>query len=124
MKKVFVSGPLTSYGERQQNIFIANLVGKIIYELGHAPYVPHQQTEMISQLTEDVREETYLQSCIEFLNCCDVMVQLPGWEYSTGSLTEYWHVMEKNMPVILLNVDYDNIKEFEDKARKILEDNL
>jgi len=124
MKKVFVSGPLTSYGDRNWNIFLANVVGQVIYELGHAPYVPHQQTEMIARLTDDVREKTYLKSCLLYLDCCDAMVQLPNWEYSTGSLTEYWHVMEKNMPVILLNVDYDNIKEFEDKARKILGDNL
>jgi len=124
MKKVFVSGPLTSYGNRQHNIFMANLVGKIIYELGHAPYVPHQQTEMIAQLTAEVREEIFLESCLKYLDHCDCLVQLPGWEHSTGSLTEYWHVMEKNMPVIPLNGDCKNITEFERKAKEVLEAEL
>ena len=124
MKKVFVSGPLTSYGQRELNILLANIVGQIIYELGHAPFIPHQMTEKISRLTDKVSEDTYLKSCLLYLDCCDVLVQLPGWEFSTGSLTEYWHVMETSMPVIPLNVKYDNVKEFEDKARKILEDDL
>jgi urease gamma subunit len=93
MKIAYVAGPyrgrsknkLISYLQRQINIRRAAKVAKWAWKRGYAVICPHLNSRNFDGLTTDLM---FLNSGKEILKRCDVMILVPGWRQSEGTIDE------------------------------------
>jgi hypothetical protein len=93
MKIAYVAGPYRGKSKIKLihkwqvifNIIRARDVAKELWKQGYAVICPHSNTALFDGIVPD---EVVLDGDIEILKRCDLIVMIPGWRQSTGSLNE------------------------------------
>lgn len=93
MKVCYVAGPYRAdtIHETVQNIRAAEAIGIELWKLGMAAIVPHLNTALFDGVCSD---DTWLAGDLEILSRCDLLVLVPGWRFSSGSVAEYERALE------------------------------
>jgi hypothetical protein len=84
---VYVAGPYnapTAF-QREMNIRSAELVSLRVAQMGHSPICPHT---MARHFFGELPEELAIRWCDDLLRLCEVVVLVPGWRQSPGTLRE------------------------------------
>ena len=97
MELAYVGGPYRAKSKIGiiKNIVAARKVAQELWKAGYAVICPHSN----SGLFNGVPEESFLSGDIEILKKCDILVLVPGWECSTGTLDEIETAIQNNIPV-------------------------
>ena len=84
---VYVAGPYRSDTESGliDNIRHAEKYARKYWQLGYTVICPHLNTAHFGGLCDD---EAFLEGTMEMLRRCDVVVMIPGWGVSRGSIAE------------------------------------
>jgi len=105
--RVYVAGPITAR-KHSRHPFIESLgnVGSgtrasiAILLSGHQPFCPFLDFTFFLQAEAGaVTEEMIKTYSIAWLEVCDAVVVLPGWEESRGTLAEMKRARELNIPI-------------------------
>jgi hypothetical protein len=93
MKVVFISGPYraNSISGVVKNIRTAEKHAVKYWKLGYMVYCPHKNTALLDGACPD---EVWLKGNLEMLRRCDIVVMLPGWDESEGSVIEHNNALE------------------------------
>ena len=98
MKVAYVAGPYRAENNwlLEQNVRAAEEMGLKLATRGLASIVPHT----MSRYFHGTLTETYwLAATQELVKRCDIMLVLPGWENSSGTLAEIALAKTIQMPV-------------------------
>ena len=89
MKSVYISGPITSLGPYKQkaNIELADEKARELAQEGWAVFCPHTMTNGWGDKTF-LEWADFLSMDIYWLDKCDAIYMLPGWECSEGARME------------------------------------
>jgi hypothetical protein len=90
--KIYIAGPLTlgqtiTEEQRLENIKYASDVGKLVYKLGHVPFIPHTMLQYWENDKSFYKYDYYIVDTT-WLNLCDGILMLERWEHSLGSQWE------------------------------------
>jgi len=87
MKLAFISGPYRPSNGKMvlENIRHAEKYAIKYWQLGYAVFCPHLNTAFFDGLAPD---HVWLDGDIEILKRCDVIVMIPGFDKSSGSVEE------------------------------------
>lgn len=99
MKIAFICGPYrakTIHGI-VENIRIAEKYAKKYWELGYCVICPHKNTALLDGLLPD---DIWLKGAQKLLSVSDVVVMLPNWETSDGSMDEQYLATELGKKII------------------------
>ena len=96
MKVIYIAGKYR--GDIDANIAIARKVAIELWEMGHAVFCPHLNTQHF-EVDCCVPEDAYIQGDLEILKRCDGVVMLPGWRESKGATQEYYAALRAGLPV-------------------------
>ena len=91
MKSIYISGPLTTYGDRRKNVINAAKAAAYYASEGYMIFCPHTMTDMIDELTPDIEKlpyEYWIELSLYWLDRCDIIVMLPDWQHSKGCTVE------------------------------------
>ncbi len=99
MKIVYIAGPYRAKTKLGiiRNILKARKVAKWCWEAGYAVICPHSNSALFDGCATD---EVFLEGGLKLLECADIMVVLPGWEKSQGTLAELEYAKEHSIPII------------------------
>jgi len=88
--RVYISGPYSDDDPEQldANIEQAREAAGAILTRGHHPFCPHSMFANFDERFPHISEREFLLADLAFLPFCHVLLQLPGWEDSAGSLIE------------------------------------
>lgn len=91
MKKVYIAGPYAAKTEcqKRKNIDQARDAAAELYRKGWAPFCPHTMTAHFEFIFPDIEKKTYLETDLAWLECCDAIYLLKGWQDSPGARAEY-----------------------------------
>lgn len=100
---VFLAGPYrtTVYGDMFSNLQVASKYLLALWKAGFVTICPHRNTFMFDGLIED---DVFLDGYREILRRCDVMVLLPNWRTSSGTLGEVRVANQEGLPMLDLEV--------------------
>lgn len=112
--KIYVAGP---YGRRngltepecKHNVDKAIDVARALILRGHIPLVPHLYHYVHVGWEETLNEDGWWGVCASWLEDCDALYLLPGWDQSIGTLRELqtWmkiHECRPSVPIIYTSV--------------------
>ena len=87
LKIAFISGPYRATNGKTvlENIRHAEKYAIKYWQLGYAVICPHLNTAFFDGLAED---HVWIDGDIEILKRCDVIVMIPGFDHSLGSVEE------------------------------------
>jgi len=93
MISCYIAGPYTADTKEQvdKHIDRAAEAASYYYKRGYAVYCPHLQTSYIDRhynQGEELEYNDWMRNDIYWLEKCDVIVFLPGWEKSKGAKIE------------------------------------
>jgi len=92
-RSVYISGPYTgTKGEEYENTMNAAEAAAFYLKQGFFVFCPHTMTRTIARNFNQGGEITYdgwLENDIYFLEKCDIVAFLPGWENSKGAWVEH-----------------------------------
>lgn len=113
MKKIYIAGSYTAEtdSEKQKNIVQAMDAAAELFWRGWAPFCPHTMTADFDILYPRIPYETYLKTDLAWLECCDTILMLPGWENSKGAQAE------RDRSVELKQVGYYSLDDVPDLAK-------
>lgn len=101
MKRIFISGALNSFNTEMN--FIDNVhrmlrLGHEVRKAGFAVYVPCNDI-LVSFTNGGLPHEEYYKHDLVWLDVCDAVILVPGWECSRGVKGELEFAKEKGLPV-------------------------
>jgi len=106
MRFVYIAGKYTgtthdwrSYFEIEQNINAALAVARELAELGYGFFCPHQHSAHFEVIAPNVQPAYWYELDNHFLESCDAVLMLPGWEQSKGATAERNLALEQGIPV-------------------------
>lgn len=102
-QKVYVSGPLSSSGNRLDNVQRAIDAGVELIKLGYAPLVPHLTHYM--DPTDSLGHDPWIEVDIPWVSCADAVLRLPG--DSTGADAECYTAKQCGIPIYYSIADLD-----------------
>ena len=79
------------------NILKARKVAKKYWALGYTVICPHSNSGLMDGCAPD---KVFLKGGLDLLECAKLMVVLPGWEKSQGTLAEIEYAKEHSIPII------------------------
>lgn len=99
MKVVYIAGPYRSETVNGivENIRRAETYAKHYWEKGYCVICPHKNTALFDGLCDG---SVWLAGAEELLSRSDIIVFIPGWQNSTGSIAEYKLAKELNKEII------------------------
>lgn len=92
--KLFLSGPMSGYENHNRDEF--NYAARKLRSQGHDVFNP-------AELPDGHDYHWYLQRCLEALETCQYLVQLPGWEDSNGACVEYECAVDLGLEIVPWN---------------------
>lgn len=97
-KVLYIAGPYSAKTreEIQQNINIAEQVGKAVLKAGFVPLIPHRISAHWDDDPEfDLAEWDHAawldRFCLPLLEKCDGILMIDGWQLSKGATIEFEH---------------------------------
>lgn len=95
MKYIYIGGPYTAkgppdqhYNEIDRNIARAREAFTTLALAGVGAFCPHLHSAHFEVITPNVEPSYWYELDLYFLDQCDAIYLLPGWENSTGTLAE------------------------------------
>ncbi len=79
-----------------EHIWAAREVAVQLWQMGYAVVCPHLDTFMMGGA---IPEEGFLEGLLAILEVCHLVVVLPGWEHSEGTLAEIACARERGLPI-------------------------
>lgn len=89
--RIYCASPYTSADPRQvaANILHAEIVGQLVRELGHVPFVPHLALPAFpATMAIEDQWEPAMRECMSHLETCDAIVLTGDWQKSRGCRAE------------------------------------
>ena len=107
-KRAYVAGPYRAPNVHLQkmNIRKAEEVAILLWSFGWAAICPHKNAEFFEG-AYGMGNEVFLQGDLIILEVCDIVVVIPGWRYSPGTLAEIARAEELGMPIFYWEKDVD-----------------
>lgn len=101
MKKVYVAGAISAptLEKGLKNLREGIACGATLLKMGFCPFVPHLTAQFNLVQEELIPVETHYQYDLEWLEVCDCMLVLPGYENSVGVAREICFAKAKRIPV-------------------------
>ena len=98
MQIAYIAGPYRASTKLGviRNIIKARKVAKKYWRKGYAVFCPHLNSGLMDGIA---LEEVFLKGDLEFLQHADIMVVIPGWERSKGTLGEMEFAKAKGIPI-------------------------
>jgi hypothetical protein len=95
---VYIAGAYRASTERGvvENIRRAESVALEVWKAGYTAICPHMNTALFGGACAD---EAWLAGDIEIMKRCDVVLLVPGWESSKGTVAEYQCAVENKIQV-------------------------
>ena len=113
MKRVYVAGPYSAdnvlgvLDNVRRGIHWATLV----FEAGHAPYCPwldmHYRLMSLRGTDEAMQVEDFQKASLAWLRVSDVLLAIPGWQQSKGTMAEIAIAEQRGIPVLY---EHDGLK--------------
>ncbi|HHA2249976.1 TPA: DUF4406 domain-containing protein [Enterobacter ludwigii] len=88
--KVYISGPMTGIKNFNHDAF--NKEADRLTQYGHTVLNP-------ASLPAGLEQHEYMDICIAMVRCAEAILMLPGWQTSSGAISEYHYAAKKNLPV-------------------------
>lgn len=85
-------------GDVEANILAARRVAVQLWEAGHAVICPHLNTARM-ETDCSLPYEGYLKGDLQFIDRCDAIVMLDGWQDSKGAVLEHSHAKAAGVPI-------------------------
>jgi len=98
---LYLAGPfgnLDPIHGTQRNILTASEIALEAWKRGWAVICPHKNTADF-QFATGIPDETWTEGYLSILLRCDVVLMLPGWERSPGSVKERQFAIERGKRV-------------------------
>ena len=104
-KLIYVAGPYRSKtpGGQAENIWHASRVAIRLFELGWVCFTPHLNTANFNWYS-NLPDEVWLNGGLKFLEFCEAIFMLKGWEESKGAKRELEVATERKMEVFYESV--------------------
>lgn len=107
IKRVYVAGPLTPHGIKSANPAIEYLINISdmvdfsleVMEAGYTPFCPALDFLYFLKTKKRITEAMIKKTSKDWLDVSDVMVLLPDWGKSTGTIAEIKRAKELGIPV-------------------------
>jgi hypothetical protein len=99
MKMLYIAGKYrsNSIDGVKEKIRVARQYAEKYWKLGYAVICPHTNS---GTMEYDVPEQLLMQGDLEFIKRCDVIVMLPGWTESAGSIAEHELALQCKLKII------------------------
>ena len=99
MQIAYIAGPYRASTKLGviRNIIKARKIAKKYWALGYTVFCPHMNSALMDGCAPD---EVFLKGDLEFLRHADILVVIPGWERSTGTIAEIEFAKAKGIPII------------------------
>jgi len=127
MRRIFLAGPITPRGRRtdcQPFLEQTNLTGEYLFNVtdfiaaenallcrGWAPFNPAKDLLNFLVAGPSCDLTPFIEPCdLAWLEVCDAILMLPGWETSKGAVIEHQRAAELGMPI------YYSIEEVPDES--------
>jgi nucleoside 2-deoxyribosyltransferase len=82
------------------NVAKGKAIALELWKKGYAVFSPHANSDLpISLADKEVESSKWLNGDLEILSRCDVLVVIPGWEYSDGTKDEIRFANNHGIPV-------------------------
>ena len=100
MQSIYIAGPLTTSGGREKNRVAAEEAAAHYLQLGCAVFCPHLYDYLVLNQGVDLSHADWMRVCLYWLDRCDIILFLPGWENSEGAVQEYRRAVELGKVII------------------------
>ena len=105
MKTVFLAGPFRGDGSKEaklQNVEIARQHARFLIDKEIPFYSPHLNLDQELINYPENREDFAISVNHSFLEKCDALAVLPGWEQSSGTKEEIQRSEKRRIPIFYL----------------------
>ncbi len=98
MQIAYIAGPYRAKTKLGiiRNILKARRVAKKYWRRGYAVFCPHLNSGLMDGIAP---EEVFLRGDLEFLKHADILVVMPGWERSKGTIAEIEIAKARGIPI-------------------------
>lgn len=110
-KRVYVAGPYSGNSVLAvlDNISQARRAAPLVARAGWAPFCPHYDSDWSAHMTKAehaaMSVDVYKAFSMAYVEVADVVLLLPGWENSGGTLAEKARAVELGIPCVELPQD-------------------
>jgi hypothetical protein len=107
---VYVAGPYRDSCEWlvKQNIRKAEDIGVMLWAWGWIPIVPHLNTAFFGG-AYGLPDTVWLKGDLVIAGVCKRIVVVPGWRFSSGTLTEIHKAQEEEKPIYYWEKEKDRV---------------
>ena len=112
MKKIYVAGPYSADNIMDVLAHIRNGIetGAALIRKGYAVFCPFLDfLYALSWLGPSLTKQDYQYNSLAWVDVCDVVFVLEGWEYSPGTMREIARAQELNIPVVFDDSELNNL---------------
>ena len=98
MKTCFISGPITGHDDYQE--YFGDAVDFVQHSLGYIPVSPVEISNPIMEQGLDLTWDQWMKIDLAYLDFCDCIFMLKGWETSKGATQEHAYALEHGKKII------------------------
>ena len=97
---VYIAGPYSNPNPaiRQTHIAYAALWAMHYWKMGYPTICPHKNT---ANFDGGLSEKHFLKGDLEILKRCDIIVFIPGWNYSAGARIEHDYAVKHGKRLVI-----------------------
>jgi nucleoside 2-deoxyribosyltransferase len=106
MKFVYIAGPYTPrtgrrhpYFETKENIMMAAEAAAALADKRVGFFCPHLNSAHFEYICPDLTHDFWYELDMHFLQACDAILLLPGWQYSPGTIAERRWMKDNGRPI-------------------------